>query len=193
MLCPACTHLRLDVKFRRHRILDKCVVNIMFLIIIWTKSFGVVMKLADARRSTTVKCREHDFVSYCVMAAQESGSDELRFISLRQRSEFIKTSHGRACGRYDVEISDSKTRLHGIDINRLQELSLKQLAYASDIMSLEPNIRVGKKTMGRVTAGIETQRFGGFHECALFETQVVVDSRQAGTSCRLISIQQQLG
>ncbi len=128
---------RLNVKFRRHCILDERIVDVMFLIIVRAKSVCIVVKLADTDRSAAIERREYSFVPYRAVAANDAGSHELRLVALNQWREFVKTCYCRAGTRNDIEISYSKSRLNGVNVDRLQELSLKQFAYAGDIMPVE--------------------------------------------------------
>ena len=68
------------------------------------------------------------------MAANDARSDELGLVALKQWRKFIKTGHGWTGSSDDIEVSYSEAGLNRIDIDRLQELRLKQLACTGDLV-----------------------------------------------------------
>ena len=95
-------------------------------------------------------------------------------------------------GPVPVMILRSATaRLDRIYVYRLQELSLKKFADSGDLVPGGICVCIREKPMRRMTCWIDSQRFCCFDDRAVPKTQIIVDAREAGTTCRLILVQQQ--
>ncbi len=88
----------------------------MFLIVVWAKAIGVVVKLANTGRSAAIKRREYCFVPYRAMAPKDARSHELGLVALNQWRKFVEAAYCRARARDDIEVSDSKAGCTGLTL-----------------------------------------------------------------------------
>src|ERR1051326_3141686 len=113
------------------------------------------------------------------MATDDARSHKLGFVALKQWRKLVKTSTSRSSPRDNIKVSYSQLGLNRIDIDWLQKLGLKQFACTGDLVPWNITISIRKEAMRRVIGRVKGQGLGGLHECALFETQVIVNAREA--------------
>ncbi len=70
-----------------------------------------------------------------------------QFISRKEPSELVETSSDGTGVIEKIKAVASKSRLNRVDVDRLQQLRLQELAIASNLVPGQRQVRIGKQTM----------------------------------------------
>ena len=82
--------LRLEIEIRRDGHLHKQVVEVVFQIVVRSKTVGLVMRLAEAIRNPVGYARHDQVIAQRFFIAASAGEEQRRLIASKQRIELIQ-------------------------------------------------------------------------------------------------------